>query len=61
MKRVGTGSTNTKNNSIKKAASDIIDSKKPSGKKDVNTILTTNAQSGVRKAINKAWSLVYCD
>lgn len=51
MKRIGTGSTNSKNNSIKKAATDIIDNKKPTAKKEVNSILTTNVQSGVRKAI----------
>ena len=47
MKRAGT--TNTKStNSIKKAASDIIDYNKPSEKKQANTILTTGGQSGVK-------------
>ena len=47
MKRAGTSTTKNTNNSIKKAASDIIDSKKTNSKKDITPILTTNVQSGV--------------
>jgi hypothetical protein len=45
MKRAGTTTTKS-TNSIKRAANDIIDPKKPKGKKDQNPILT-NGQSGV--------------